>query len=171
MSRVRPASQPLPSISPEIDDIFASADYTDVHWTETSKSLADALFAIIRWQPVWLKALYLLRTLLAPLFGYRIVGIPPTRLSDSAEIPFIPGEPTFIGKVWKAVENEYWSVEADDRHLKAILLIRRNPTDSKTARLSLLTVVFYKTWRGRFYLRLVMLFHHKIVNAMLRAAV
>ena len=161
---------PLPSINAEIDSIFASADYTDSHSGKTTKSLTDALAAMIRWQPFWLKGLYGIRTLLAPVFGYRIVGSPHSRISDQKEIPFTTGEPSFIGKVWRAEQDTFWSVEAVDRHLSAILLVLREPEDSDSARLSVLTAVFYRTWRGKLYLRLVMLFHRAIVRAMLRAA-
>ncbi|MFH0883928.1 MAG: DUF2867 domain-containing protein [bacterium] len=159
-----------PSINPEIDAHIALADHVDVHSGMTSKSLRDALYEMIRWQPLWLKSLYAIRTFLAPFFGYRIVGIPSTRVGKSSEIPFRPGDRVFIGCVWRAEENRYWSVSADDRHLSAILLVLREPGRSETARLLVITAVNFKTWRGRLYHRLVLLFHHGIVRSMIDAA-
>jgi hypothetical protein len=160
----------LPAIDPNIDAHLASADHVDVHSGMTSKSLRDALHEIFRWQPLWLKVLYAARTLLAPFFGYRIVGIPSTRVGQSSEIPFRPGEQVFIGSVWRAKENHYWSVEADDRHLSVILLLLREPAQEDAVRLSIITAVYFKTWRGKLYHRLILPFHHGIVRAMVDVA-
>ncbi len=160
----------IPRIDPEIDSCIAAADHVDIHSGTTTRPLRSALAAMISWQPWWLKGLYVLRTFLAPLFGIRIVGIPPTWHGSPDEIPFQPGERIFIGTVWKCAEDRWWSVEADDRHLRVVLLLLRLPGERTETDIHLVTAVFLNTWRGRLYHRVILPFHRRIVRAMLSRA-
>ena len=153
----------------ELASFLTGADHVDVKTVPGRVELREFVAALLAYSPVWLKALYWLRGLLAVVLGleHEATGSPDL-MPD--QVPMIPGEKALFWTVVLAEEGRYWVVEAADRHLAATLVVAFSPPNEGPGRYHLATVVHYRHWTGPVYFNLIRPFHHLVVAAAARAA-
>jgi len=145
-------------------------DYADAFWIAREVSDLEGLTALSRAvfgvRPVWLRALFRLRSWLVSPFGLRTSGNPSPE--PSTHPPRI-GDRVGLFTVMDLAADEIVLGE-DDRHLDFRVSVLRQEASGR-AGLVVTTVVRIHNLLGRVYFTVIKPFHRLIVPAMMRRGV
>ncbi len=151
-----PASRLMPS--------YGRADFADAFSADLPEAAShDAEFIarhIFDHQPEWIAALLKLRDLLVRPFG----------LKRAADLWTAGGDRINIFRVFGRYPNEIVLGE-DDTHLNfRVSVLLQPPSDERSGRVIVTTLVFYNRLLGRAYIALIAPFHRMVVRGSLRQA-
>jgi Protein of unknown function (DUF2867) len=156
---------------PELLPHLVGADHIDIKIVTGRKSLREFLAGSIAYQPGWMTFLYGVRAVFVRLLGMKQGGIPKAVHTTPERVPMQPGAYLSFFKVAAALDNHYWLAAADDKHLKAGILVLGEPLPDGQTRFYLMTLVHYNEWTGPVYFNVIRPFHHLVVTGMSRAGV
>jgi hypothetical protein len=152
---------------PEIDDLLPTADEVDVKTAHGEVSLREFVAGALGHGPLWIKALFAVRMIVAQVLRLDTTGVPDARRLRPETVSFTPGDPVSFFTVVRGEEDHYLLLKVSDNHLVAWLaIIRRPDNEFKVA-----TLVQYLRPAGRFYYNLIRPFHHLVLLSMCRAGV
>jgi hypothetical protein len=161
----------LPDI-PEMNILFASADYVDIKTTESELLLREFVARLLSYQPAWVTALYAIRWGFVRLLGMKQNGVPQAKRLNAGDVLMRKGEDSqfLTFDVIAAQEDAYWFAQASESHLNATLGVICEARPDGQNRFCVVTLVHYNRWTGRVYFNVIRLFHHLVVGAMIRHA-
>lgn len=161
---------PIRTDLPEIDDLLPTVDIVDVKTIRGAVSLREFTAGALGHGPLWIKALFAVRMVVALVLRLDKTGIPDSRRLRPETVSFTPGDPASFFTVIRGEEDHYLLVKVADNHLDAYLAIitdNAQPTSS----FKVVTLVQYLRPAGRFYYNLIRPFHHLVLLSMARAGV
>jgi len=151
---------------PELAPLYAGADYVEEKTIEGKADLRRFVAGIMA-KPAWLRALYAIRKALVRPFGIRQAHVTDAPLRPE-DVSFTPGDKCRGFIVGCGRENQFLTLYADDPHLKAHIVVAAIPLPLGGNRFHVGTVVHYNNRFGPIYFRLILPFHHLVVEAMMR---
>ncbi len=151
----------------ELEPVFQKADHIDIKSVSGEVSMRQFISGMFSYQPEWVTLLYRVRAVFVRFLGMRQARIPRMPDLKAEDIPMQVGQRVGFFKVRLAQENRYWVAEADDKHLKASLVVLAQPLHQ----FKVITVVHYHQWSGPVYFNVIRPFHHLVVRQMMKAGV
>lgn len=153
---------------PELASLYDGADYVDHKTIESNKTLREFLAGFIYYTPDWLLLLYKLRQPFVRLLGIdsKPADMTPVKAED---ISFTPGNPCQVFTVLAGREEDFLAVYAEEKHLRAELLVGVEPLNNGSNRFHVGIIVHYRHWTGPIYFSVVRPLHHIVTNCMMRA--
>lgn len=155
----------------ELQPLFDHANHIDVKTVKGDVSMREFIAGMLSYQPGWMTFLYGVRAVFVRTLGMRQAGIPTKTNLSPSQINMQPGQSAGFFKVRTAKEEAYWAVEAEDKHLKATLVVVIEPINPKLKRFYVITIVHYHHWTGPVYFNVIRPFHHLVVGQMAKAGV
>jgi hypothetical protein len=150
---------------PEIDDLLPTADEVDVKTAHGDVSLREFVAGALGHGPLWIKALFAVRMVVAQVLRLDTTGVPDARRLRPETVSFTPGDPVSFFTVVRGEEDHYLLLKVSDNHLVGWLaIIRRLDNEFKVV-----TLVQYLRPAGPFYYNLIRPFHHLVLLSMCRA--
>ena len=151
---------------PELDDLLPIVDVVDVKTARGSVSLREFTAGALGHGPLWIKALFGVRILLA--WALRLeTAVPDSFRLRPETVSFTPGDPAAFFTVVRGEEDHYLLLKVSDNHLVAWLAIITD--DGQPEEFKVVTLVKYLRPVGRFYYNLIRPFHHLVLLSMCRA--
>ncbi|MGY4767215.1 DUF2867 domain-containing protein [Kribbella sp. CWNU-51] len=151
---------------PELDDLLPIVDVVDVKTARGAVSLREFTAGALGHGPLWIKALFGVRILLA--WALRLeTAVPDSFRLRPETVSFTPGDPASFFTVVRGEEDHYLLLKVSDNHLIAWLAIITD--NGQPAEFKVVTLVKYLRPVGRFYYNLVRPFHHLVLLGMCRA--
>ena len=151
---------------PELDDLLPIVDVVDVKTARGSVSLREFTAGALGHGPVWIKALFGVRILLAWALQLE-TAVPDSFRLRPETVSFTPGDPAAFFTVVRGEEDHYLLLKVSDNHLVAWLAIITD--NGQPAEFKVVTLVKYLRPVGRFYYNLIRPFHHLVLLSMCRA--
>lgn len=156
-------------------DLAGPHDFADCFASKGRADLRAFLACFFSYRPGWQRALFSLRRGLARVMGLKQAP-QAERAYAPSEVSFTPGDATWLFKVGRCrecAENgggpvagwSYWSGEARDGHLRAVLAVAVERLPNGAYRHLTATYVQYLDWRGPLYFALVKPFHALVVRS------
>ena len=151
---------------PELDDLLPIVDVIDVKTARGAVSLREFTAGALGYGPLWIKALFGVRILLA--WALRLeTAVPDSFRLRPETVSFTPGDPASFFTVVRGEEDHYLLLKVSDNHLVAWLAIITD--NGQPAEFKVVTLVKYLRPVGRFYYNLIRPFHHLVLLSMCRA--
>ena len=151
---------------PELDDLLPIVDVIDVKTARGAVSLREFTAGALGHGPLWIKALFGVRILLA--WALRLeTAVPDSFRLRPETVSFSPGDPASFFTVVRGEEDHYLLLKVSDNHLVAWLAIITD--NGQPAEFKVVTLVKYLRPVGRFYYNLIRPFHHLVLLSMCRA--
>ncbi|WP_405069603.1 DUF2867 domain-containing protein [Kribbella sp. NBC_01510] len=151
---------------PELDDLVPIVDVIDVKTARGAVSLREFTAGALGHGPLWIKALFGVRILLA--WALRLeTAVPDSFRLRPETVSFTPGDPASFFTVVRGEEDHYLLLKVSDNHLVAWLAIITD--NGQPAEFRVVTLVKYLRPVGRFYYNLIRPFHHLVLLSMCRA--
>ncbi len=150
---------------PYLEGRLALADHVDEKVVRGGPSVPRFVEALLDYQPLWLRALFAMRWVLA-----KVLRLHHGSDQVARGVSFAVGGKGAFFTVRAADASTHWVGRADDGHLSADLAVVAEPMTDGTRRFHVVTVVEHHDARGPFYFKLIEPFHHLVVGAMARAA-
>ena len=151
---------------PELDDLVPIVDVIDVKTARGAVSLREFTAGALGHGPLWIKALFGVRILLA--WALRLeTAVPDSFRLRPETVSFTPGDPASFFTVVRGEEDHYLLLKVSDNHLVAWLAIITD--NGQPAEFKVVTLVKYLRPVGRFYYNLIRPFHHLVLLSMCRA--
>ena len=151
---------------PELDDLVPNVDVIDVKTARGAVSLREFTAGALGHGPLWIKALFGVRILLA--WALRLeTAVPDSFRLRPETVSFTPGDPASFFTVVRGEEDHYLLLKVSDNHLVAWLAIITD--NGQPAEFKVVTLVKYLRPVGRFYYNLIRPFHHLVLLSMCRA--
>ncbi len=151
---------------PELDDLVPIVDVIDVKTARGAVSLREFTAGALGHGPLWIKALFGVRILLA--WALRLeTAVPDSFRLRPETVSFTPGDPASFFTVVRGEEDHYLLLKVSDNHLVAWLAIITD--NGQPAEFKVVTLVKYLRPVGRFYYNLIRPFHHLVLLGMCRA--
>ena len=151
---------------PELDDLLPIVDVVDVKTARGAVSLREFTAGALGHGPLWIKALFGVRILLA--WALRLeTAVPDSFRLRPETVSFTPGDPASFFSVVRGEEDHYLLLKVSDNHLVAWLAIITD--NGHPAEFKVVTLVKYLRPVGRFYYNLIRPFHHLVLLSMCRA--
>jgi hypothetical protein len=151
---------------PELDDLLPIVDVIDVKTARGAVSLREFTAGALGHGPLWIKALFGVRILLA--WALRLeTAVPDSFRLRPETVSFTPGDPASFFSVVRGEEDHYLLLKVSDNHLVAWLAIITD--NGQPAEFKVVTLVKYLRPVGRFYYNLIRPFHHLVLLSMCRA--
>ena len=151
---------------PELDDLLPIVDVVDVKTARGSVSLREFTAGALGHGPLWIKAMFGVRILLA--WALRLeTAVPDSFRLRPETVSFTPGDPAAFFTVVRGEEDHYLLLKVSDNHLVAWLAIITD--NGQPAEFKVVTLVKYLRPVGRFYYNLIRPFHHLVLLSMCRA--
>jgi hypothetical protein len=151
---------------PELDDVLPIVDVIDVKTARGAVSLREFTAGALGHGPLWIKALFGVRILLA--WALRLeTAVPDSFRLRPETVSFTPGDPAAFFTVVRGEEDHYLLLKVSDNHLVAWLAIITD--NGQPAEFKVVTLVKYLRPVGRFYYNLIRPFHHLVLLSMCRA--
>ena len=151
---------------PELDDLLPIVDVIDVKTARGAVSLREFTAGALGHGPLWIKALFGVRILLA--WALRLeTAVPDSFRLRPETVSFTPGDPASFFTVVRGEEDHYLLLKVSDNHLVAWLAIITD--NGQPAEFKVVTLVKYLRPVGRFYYNLIRPFHHLVLLSMCRA--
>ncbi|WP_329482487.1 DUF2867 domain-containing protein [Kribbella sp. NBC_01484] len=151
---------------PELDDLLPIVDVIDVKTARGAVSLREFTAGALGHGPLWIKALFGVRILLA--WALRLeTAVPDSFRLRPETVSFTPGDPASFFTVVRGEEDHYLLLKVSDNHLVAWLAIITD--NGRPAEFKVVTLVKYLRPVGRFYYNLIRPFHHLVLLSMCRA--
>jgi hypothetical protein len=154
---------------PGVAQLTQNANHVDVKSIISRKPFRHFVTEFLDYQPGWVTFLYGVRLVFVRFLGMKQAGLPRPPQHTPDQLPMMPGQKAAIFKVRAAVDDMYWAGEADDSHLRATLVIVREPLGTVENRYYVMTIVHYHNWAGPVYFNVIRPFHHLVVGSMMRA--
>ena len=138
----------------------------DVKTARGAVSLREFTAGALGHGPLWIKALFGVRILLA--WALRLeTAVPDSFRLRPETVSFTPGDPASFFTVVRGEEDHYLLLKVSDNHLVAWLAIITD--NGQPAEFKVVTLVKYLRPVGRFYYNLIRPFHHLVLLSMCRA--
>ena len=151
---------------PELDDLLPIVDVVDVKTARGAVSLREFTAGALGHGPLWIKALFGVRILLA--WALRLeTAVPDSFRLRPETVSFTPGDPAAFFTVVRGEEDHYLLLKVSDNHLVAWLAIITD--NGQPAEFKVVTLVQFLRPAGRFYYNLIRPFHHLVLLSMCRA--
>jgi hypothetical protein len=151
---------------PELDGLLPIVDVVDVKTARGAVSLREFTAGALGHGPLWIKALFGVRILLA--WALRLeTAVPDSFRLRPDTVSFTPGDPASFFSVVRGEEDHYLLLKVSDNHLVAWLAIITD--NGQPAEFKVVTLVKYLRPVGRFYYNLIRPFHHLVLLSMCRA--
>ena len=156
---------------PEIAPLFEGSDYIDIKTVDGNTSLRRFLAAMLSYYPWWIVLLYRIRGVLVKILKLNAHPAPDVLPELKTEdVSFDVGAEVTFFTVRMAEEDRYWIGETpEDKHLRAYFGVVVEPLAQELRRFHVATIVQYQHWTGPVYFNLIRIFHHLVVNQMMRA--
>ena len=151
---------------PELDDLLPVVDVVDVKTARGPVTLREFTAGALGHGPVWVKALFGVRVLVAWVLRLE-TAIPDVYRLRPETVSFTPGDPASFFTVVRGEEDHYLLLKVSDNHLVAWLAIITD--NARPAEFKVVTLVRYLRPVGRFYFGLIRPFHHLVMRGMCRA--
>jgi hypothetical protein len=151
---------------PELDDLLPVVDVVDVKTARGPVTLREFTAGALGHGPLWVKALFGVRVLVAWVLRLE-TAIPEVYRLRPETVSFAPGDPASFFTVVRGEEDHYLLLKVSDNHLVAWLAIITD--NARPAEFKVVTLVRYLRPVGRFYFGLIRPFHHLVMRGMCRA--
>jgi len=151
---------------PELDDLLPSVDVVDVKTARGDVSLREFTAGALGHGPLWIKALFGVRILLAWVLRLE-TAVPDSFRLRPETVSFTPGDPASFFTVVRGEEDRYLLLKVSDNHLIGWLAIITD--NARPAEFKVVTLVKYRRPAGRFYFSMIRPFHHLVMLSMCRA--
>ena len=152
---------------PELAPLYEGADYIEEKTIEGSSDLRGFVVGMMR-KPGWLRLLYTIRKVLVRPFGIPQDPDLGGELKPD-DISFVPGDKCRAFTVTCGCEDEYLALHIDDPHLRGQVIMAAVPLPTGGNRFHVGTIVHFNNRLGPIYFKLILPFHHLVVESMLRA--
>jgi hypothetical protein len=152
---------------PELDDLLPTVDVVDVKTARGPVSLREFTAGALGHSPLWVKALFGVRMLVALVLRLETTGVPYSRRLRPETVSFTPGDYASFFTVVRGEEDHYLLLKVSDNHLVAWLAIITD--NEQPATFKVVTLVKYLRPVGRFYYNLIRPFHHLVLLSMCRS--
>jgi hypothetical protein len=152
---------------PELDDLLPTVDVVDVKTARGAVSLREFTAGALGHGPLWIKALFAVRMIVAQVLRLETTGIPDSYRLRPETVSFTPGDPASFFTVVRGEDDHYLLLKVSDNHLVAWLAIITN--NAQPAEFKVVTLVKYLRPVGRYYYNLIRPFHHLVLLSMCRA--
>lgn len=152
---------------PELDDLLPTVDVVDVKTARGPVSLREFTAGALGHSPLWVKALFGVRMLVASVLRLETTGVPDSFRLRPETVSFTPGDRASFFTVVRGEEDHYLLLKVSDNHLIAWLAIITD--NARPAEFKVVTLVQYLRPVGRFYYNLIRPFHHLVLLSMCRA--
>ncbi len=154
---------------PAVRALLENVDYKEIKYVQGACTLREFMAGTFSYTPGWLRGLFAIRGVVARIFGLEHERFDDTRMA-AQDVPFTPGDKAPIFEVVSAEEDRYWIGDVADRHLAAQFAVEINQGADGMNTFACVTTVTYRNWKGPLYFKLILPFHHLVVNASLRYA-
>ena len=141
------------------------ADYVEFEEIESENSLREFIAGMFGWSPVWVKALFGARYVLAKALRLDTASVPRSGRLRPEDVGFAPGDRVAFFTVRAGDPERYLVAGVDDSHLSGYLTVEAVPG----ARFRLGTIVHFHNRVGPAYFALIKPFHHLVIRGMLKA--
>lgn len=152
---------------PELEDLLPGSDVVDVKTARGPVPLRKFIAGSLGYSPVWVKALFGVRMVLAKALRLDMVGVPLHDRLTPDTVSFTPGDQVSFFTVIRGEEHHYLLLGVDDNHLTAQLAIIVADDATPVREYKVVTLVQYKRAAGKFYYNLIRPFHHLVVRTMI----
>ena len=152
---------------PELDDLLPTVDVVDVKTARGPVSLREFTAGALGHAPLWVKALFGVRMVVALVLRLETTGVPDSFRLRPETVSFTPGDRASFFTVVRGEEDHYLLLEISDNHLIGWLAIITD--NEQPASFKVVTLVKYLRPAGRFYYNLIRPFHHLVLLSMCRA--
>ncbi|MGB7340721.1 MAG: DUF2867 domain-containing protein [Phototrophicaceae bacterium] len=153
-----------------VSELLHDDDHFDVKTIEGEVTLREFIVGMLGYHPIWIKALYTIRSGFVRLLGMTQQNIPVSTFTPQT-VPFEVDKWSSFFQVYSAQENAYWIGTAHDEHLDAYIIIAQEPLENGKSRFHVGTIVHYNNWAGPIYFNVIRPFHHLVVQSMMQAGV
>ena len=158
----------MPTRLPEIEDLLPTVDVVDVKTARGAVTLREFTAGALGHGPLWIKALFAVRMIVAQLLRLDTTGIPDSRRLRPETVSFTPGDPASFFTVVRGEDDHYLLLKVTDNHLIAWLAIITDNARPESE-FKVVTLVKYLRPTGRFYYNLIRPFHHLVLLSMCTA--
>lgn len=158
----------MPTRLPEIEDLLPTVDVVDVKTARGAVTLREFTAGALGHGPLWIKALFAVRMIVARVLRLDTTGIPDSRRLRPETVSFTPGDPASFFTVMRGEEDHYLLLKVTDNHLIAWLAIITDNARPESE-FKVVTLVKYLRPTGRFYYNLIRPFHHLVLLSMCSA--
>lgn len=156
---------------PELLPLFNNLDYFDVKTVTGAKSMREFLSGSFAYEPAWMTFLYGVRGVFVRLLGMKQPKFDIAARFSPENVPMQAGQRMAFFKVTTAKEDCYWVADADDKHLRAGILLVVEKLENGLNRFHMITLVYYHNWAGPVYFNVIRPFHHLVVRGMAKAGI
>ncbi len=150
-------------------EISRHAHHIDIKHVDSNLTMNQFIAGVFNYQPSWMTALYRVRQVFVRFLGMHQNGIPRPLQLDPDTLDLVIGEKIAFFDIDDVRANEYLVVSAEESHLKAILMIIREPLETDISRYYAVTIVHYNNWAGPIYFNVIRPFHHIVVSKMIQS--
>jgi len=154
---------------PEIEDLLPTVDVVDVKTARGAVTLREFTAGALGHGPLWIKALFAVRMIVAQALRLDTTGISDSRRLRPEKVSFTPGDQASFFTVVRGEEDHYLLLKVTDNHLIAWLAIITDNAQPESE-FKVATLVKYLRPTGRFYYNLIRPFHHLVLLSMCSAA-
>ena len=140
------------------------ADYVEFEEIESENSLREFVAGVFGWSPVWVKALFGARYVLAKALRLDTASVPRSGRLRPEDVGFTPGDRVAFFTVRAGDPERYLVAGVDDSHLSGYLTVESVPRGFRLG-----TVVHFHNRVGPAYFALIKPFHHLVIRGMLSA--
>jgi hypothetical protein len=158
----------MPTRLPEIEDLLPTVDVVDVKTARGEVTLREFTAGALGHGPLWIKALFAVRMIVAQVLRLDTTGIPDSRRLRPDTVSFTPGNPASFFTVVRGEEDHYLLLKVTDNHLIGWLAIITDNAQPESE-FKVVTLVKYLRPAGRFYYNLIRPFHHLVLLSMCTA--
>jgi hypothetical protein len=158
----------MPTRLPEIEDLLPTVDVVDVKTARGEVTLREFTAGALGHGPLWIKALFAVRIIVAQVLRLDTTGIPDSRRLRPETVSFTPGDPASFFTVVRGEEDHYLLLKVTDNHLIGWLAIITDNAQQESE-FKVVTLVKYLRPAGRFYYNLIRPFHHLVLLSMCSA--
>jgi hypothetical protein len=158
----------MPTRLPEIEDLLPTVDVVDVKTARGEVTLREFTAGALGHGPLWIKALFAVRMIVAQVLRLDTTGIPDSRRLRPDTVSFTPGNPASFFTVVRGEEDHYLLLNVTDNHLIGWLAIITDNAQPESE-FKVVTLVKYLRPAGRFYYNLIRPFHHLVLLSMCTA--
>ena len=151
-------------------ELSADADHIDIKVAESTKTMREFMASFVSYMPAWMRALYAIRWGFVRLLGMKQEGIPQQVDVKAEDIPMEKGAKAGFFKVISAESASHYFSGATESHLAAYLGLVCEPMAGDLTRYYVITIVHYHNWTGPVYFNVIRLFHHLVVDQMIKHA-
>ncbi|MFI5587750.1 DUF2867 domain-containing protein [Amycolatopsis sp. NPDC051758] len=141
------------------------ADYVEFKEISSENSLREFVAGLFGWSPVWVKALFGVRYVLAKALRLDTAAVPRSGRLRPEDVGFEAGDRVAFFTVRAGDPERYLVAGVDDSHLSGYLTVEALPG----ARFRLGTIVHFHNRVGPAYFALIKPFHHLVIRGMLKA--